>query len=189
LPHWHNRFFVGQYIEIVQYRRSEPMAVIIDSARDAELPAVLALLERAGLPPDGLSDHIATTLVARAASSIVGSAALELYGNAALLRSVAVDEAWRGRRMGQQLTRAALDLARRHGVTTVYLLTETATDFFPRFGFQPIARADVAPAVQQSVEFTSACPASAAVLALDLHTESPAALVETTERVSDVTHV
>jgi amino-acid N-acetyltransferase len=165
------------------------MAVIIDSARDSELPAVLALLEQAGLPQDGLSDHLATTLVARDASSIVGSAALELYGTAALLRSVAVDQRLRSQGLGQQLTRAALDLARRHGVTTVYLLTETATDFFPRFGFQPTARSAVAPAVQQSVEFTSACPASAAVLALDLHTPSPAALAETTARVSDVRHV
>jgi amino-acid N-acetyltransferase len=165
------------------------MAVIIDSARDAELPGVLVLLERAGLPPDGLSDHLATTLVARDASSIVGSAALELYGDAALLRSVAVDETWRGRGVGQQLTRAALDLARRHGVDTVYLLTETASDFFPRFGFQLIARADVAPAVQQSVEFTSACPASAAVLALDLDSSATAVLLNTTESASNVTHV
>jgi amino-acid N-acetyltransferase len=165
------------------------MALIIDTARDSDLPAVLSLLERAGLPPDGLHDHAPTTLVARDANSIVGSAALELYDDAALLRSVAVDEVWRGQGFGQQLTRAALDLARQHGVTTVYLLTETATDFFPRFGFQPIARADVAPAVQQSVEFTNACPASAAVLALDLHSSATADLLNTTGSASNVTHV
>ena len=164
------------------------MAAIIDSARDAELPAVLALLAQTGLPPDGLSDHLATTLVARDASSIVGSAALELYGDAALLRSVAVDQRLRGQGLGQQLTRAALDLARQHGVDTVYLLTETATDFFPRFGFQPIARADVAPAVQQSVEFTTVCPASAAVLALDLDSSAPTVLQNTTGSASNVTH-
>jgi amino-acid N-acetyltransferase len=165
------------------------MAVIIDAARDSDLPAVLALLERTDLPPNGLSDHLATTLVARHTSSIVGSAALELYGHAALLRSVAVDQAWRGQGLGQQLTCAALDLARQHGVTTVYLLTETATNFFPRFGFQPIARSAVAEAVQQSVEFTSACPAGATVLALDLYDGSTAALGETTESESDVIHV
>jgi amino-acid N-acetyltransferase len=118
----------------------------------------------------------------------VGSAALELYGNAALLRSVAVDQNLRGQGLGQQLTRAALDLAGQHGVETVYLLTETATDFFPRFGFQPIARSAVAPAVQQSVEFTSACPASAAVLALDLHDGSAATRAETMES-QDVIHI
>ena len=165
------------------------MALIIDSARDAELPAVLTLLEQAGLPPDGLSDHMATTLVTRDMNRIVGSAALELYGNAALLRSVAVDQRWRGQGLGQQLTGAALDLARQHDVDMVYLLTETATDFFPRFGFQPIERSAVAEVVQRSVEFTSACPTSAAVLALDLHAPSPAAVAETTESQLDVTHV
>ena len=165
------------------------MDLIIDAARDSDLLAVLALLERAGLTPDGLRDHVSTALVARNANSIVGSAALELYGNAALLRSVAVDETWRGRGVGQQLTRAALDLAREHGVDTVYLLTETATDFFPRFGFQPIARSAVTPAVQQSVEFTSACPASAAVLALDLDSSATAVLLNTTGSAFHVTHV
>ena len=135
------------------------MTITIEAARNSDLRAVLALLERSGLPPDGLSEHMATTLVARDGDAIVGSAALELYGGAALLRSVAVHGALRGQGLGQRLTRAALDLAGQHGITTVYLLTETAGDFFPRFGFHLTERTAVEPAVQQSVEFTSACPA------------------------------
>jgi amino-acid N-acetyltransferase len=144
------------------------MAWTIEAATAADLPAILALLARSGLPEAGLADHLATALVARAGGAIAGSAALEVYGEAALLRSVAVDAAWRGQGLGQALTRAALDLARRRGVVAVYLLTETAAGFFPRFGFRPVPRAAVAPAVQQSVEFTSACPASAQALALSL---------------------
>ena len=53
-------------------------------------------------------------------------------------------------------------------MTTVYLLTETANGFFPRFGFHPTQRAAVDSAVQQLVEFTSACPASAHVLVATL---------------------
>ena len=44
------------------------------------------------------------------------------------------------------------------------LLTTTAEKFFPRFGFEQIAREDVPPSVQASVEFTSACPTSAIVM-------------------------
>ena len=142
--------------------------VVIELVSPADRPAVLALLERSGLPQDGLSEHWATTLVARAGQAIVGSAALEMYGPAALLRSVAVDQTQRGRGLGQQLTQAALDLARQRGAADVYLLTETAADFFPRFGFQPIARSQVAPAVQSSVEFTTACPESALVMKTSL---------------------
>ena len=51
---------------------------------------------------------------------------------------------------------------------TVYLLTETAAEFFPRFGFRPIARDTVDPAVRASVEFTSACPDTALVMVKEL---------------------
>ena len=144
------------------------VAITISAARDADLPAILALLERSGLPPDGLAEHMAAALAARADGRLVGSAALELYGSAALLRSVAVDAPLHGRGLGQRLTRAALGLARQRGITTVYLLTETAGDFFARLGFRPLPRAAVDPAVQQSVEFTSACPASAQVFVAEL---------------------
>ena len=144
------------------------MAPDITTATPADLPAVLELIDASGLPRAGLDDHVATTLVARESSRIVGIAALELYGGSALLRSVAVAAALRGRGLGQRLTTAALELAQRHGVRTVYLLTETAGGFFPKFGFQTITRSDVDPAVQVSQEFTTACPASAMVMARSL---------------------
>jgi len=144
------------------------VAIPIEPAHPTDLDGVLELLRRSELPTDDLARHLATTLVARRDGNIVGSAALELYGSAALLRSVAVDAALRGQGLGRRLTDAALALARNQRVTTVYLLTTTAADFFPRCGFRRIARADVAPAVQQSVEFTTACPSSALVMARQL---------------------
>ena len=62
------------------------------------------------------------------------------------------------------MTEAALRLARANGVDTVYLLTTTAERFFPRLGFEPITRDQVPTTVQASVEFRSACPASAVVM-------------------------
>jgi len=81
---------------------------------------------------------------------------------------VAVAAEQRGRGLGAALTATALDLARRRGVRTVYLLTETAAEFFPRFGFRPVPRPAVDPAVLGSAEFTTACPASALVMARTL---------------------
>lgn len=144
------------------------MTTTITPARTQDLPHVLALLTRSDLPGDGLAEHAATLLVARDGDRVVGSAALELYGHAALLRSVAVDAERRGTGLGQRLTDAALHLARQRGVRAVYLLTETAAEFFPRFGFRTLARDAVDPAVQESVEFTTLCPASATAMVLDL---------------------
>lgn len=133
-------------------------------ATGADLVAVLDLLGRSGLPVDGVAEHVDTLLVLPDGDRVVGSAALELHGDSALLRSVAVDPTVRGLGAGRRVTVAALELARERGVRDVFLLTTTAETFFPRCGFQPATRADVPPAVQQSIEFTSACPASATVL-------------------------
>jgi len=144
------------------------MTHAITPAVPADLPAILELLAASKLPRAGIEDHVASTLVARADSDVVGSAALELYGSAALLRSVAVATWLRGRGLGAALTVAALDLARRSGVRTVYLLTETAGRFFPKFGFTAITRAQVDPVVLESPEFTTACPKSALVMVKQL---------------------
>jgi amino-acid N-acetyltransferase len=144
------------------------MNVVIASATGEDLPVVLDLLRRCKLPQEGLEQHLATTLVAREGVRIVGCAALELYGRAALLRSVAVEPSSRGLGLGAQLTNAALDLARSRGVKALYLLTETASEFFPRFGFRVTPRPEVDPAVQRSVEFTGACPETALAMRADL---------------------
>jgi amino-acid N-acetyltransferase len=140
----------------------------IAAATSADLHAIFQLLDDNRLPRAGLDAHVATTLVAREDGALVGTAALELYGTAALLRSVAVWSARRGQGLGQALTIAALDLGRERGVATVYLLTETASEFFPKLGFRPIARADVDAAVLGSAEFTMVCPQSALVMVRSL---------------------
>jgi amino-acid N-acetyltransferase len=142
--------------------------VSIGRASREDLHQVTELLEDGGLPPDGLEDHLPTILVARLQGRVVGSAALELYGAAALLRSVAVRRDLRGTGLGSRLTEAALQLSRELGAAEAYLLTETADLFFPRFGFRKVPRSQVPSSVRSSVEFTSACPAGARAMALDL---------------------
>jgi amino-acid N-acetyltransferase len=138
--------------------------VAIGPAAPADMDVIEALLEREHLPVDGLHQHEQHFFAARIGNRIVGCASIELYGDAALLRSVAVDAEYRGGGVGSGLTRTALDFARRRNVSTVFLLTETAQHFFPRVGFEVIDRADVVPAVGASVEFARACPASATVM-------------------------
>lgn len=136
----------------------------IERATHEDAGALLALMERADLPTDGLSDHLDAALVARDGDRIVGSAAIEIYADGGLLRSVAVDADRRGTGLGARLTTAAIDEARRRKLAALYLLTTTAERFFPRFGFEPIARDQVPASVQGSIEFRGACPASAIVM-------------------------
>jgi amino-acid N-acetyltransferase len=131
------------------------------AATPADLPDVLALLKASALPIAGIDQHVETTLIARDNGKIVACAAVEVYGRAGLLRSVAVDTDRRGEGLGDRLTKAALELARTRGVRDIYLLTTTASHFFPRFGFTAIPRAELDPALEQSEELRGACPASA----------------------------
>ena len=138
--------------------------ITIDRAVAGDLPQILDLLKRQSLPLDGLADHAATTVVAREEGRVVGSAAIEMYRDGGLLRSVAVDDELKGQGLGRALTERAIDLAREAGLGTLYLLTTTAEGYFPKLGFETARREDVPAGVRSSVEFTSACPASAVVM-------------------------
>jgi amino-acid N-acetyltransferase len=136
----------------------------IDRATHADAGDLLALMERAHLPTDGLSSHLDAAFVAREGDRVVGSAAIELYADGGLLRSVAVDAECRGTGLGARLTSAAIDDAQQRQLPALYLLTTTAENFFPRFGFERITRDEVPASVQESIEFRGACPASAIVM-------------------------
>ncbi len=144
------------------------MSAVIERAQPEDIASVLSLLERHGLPLDGASAMGDAVVVARLDGRVVGAADLELYADGALLRSVVVDESAQHQGLGQRLTEAALALARTRGVSSVFLLTTTAHGFFPRFGLERIERENVPESVRQSVEFRSACPASAVVMRTQL---------------------
>ena len=136
----------------------------IRSADATDVEAIERLLRSNALPEAGVRERLGTTLVALDDGGVVGTAAVELFADGALLRSVAVDPDRRSTGVGSILVRSALDLASAHGVGDVFLLTTTADAYFPRFGFQRVGREAVPAGVRSSEEFTSACPASAIVM-------------------------
>ncbi len=150
------------------------MPMIVDTrvepARAADLAPVLALLETAKLPAAGVADHFpASFVVARGGDgALLGVAGVERYGEAGLLRSVAVHEDARGTGIGFRLAKAAVELARSGEVRELYLLTTTAEGYFPRLGFERIARDELPAALAASEELRGACPASAVTMRLRL---------------------
>lgn len=133
-------------------------------ATEADWPAISALLTASQLPLDGAREALAAFRVVEQNGRIVACAAAERYGDAALLRSVAVAPAQRGHGVGALLVERVMRELAETGCARVVLLTTTAGDWFPRFGFRRIPR-DAAPdAVRESVEFRSACPASAVTM-------------------------
>jgi amino-acid N-acetyltransferase len=137
---------------------------IIRQARPADRIAIDRLLEQTDLPRVGIGEWLKHFWLAETDGDVVGLAGLEMYGDAALLRSVVVVPAWRGSGLGARLVKDALERARQAGCEKVYLLTTTAERYFPRHGFVPITREEVPQSVQASVEFQGACPASAVIM-------------------------
>jgi amino-acid N-acetyltransferase len=140
------------------------MSATIRIARPEDRAPVLELLRAADLPLDGVAEHFESFFLAVDGERILGAAGLEFHGPHALLRSVVVAGAARSRGLGSLLTRRALDQAYARGAIDVYLLTTTAEAFFEGLGFERLARQEVPEPLHDSVEFRSACPASAVVM-------------------------
>jgi amino-acid N-acetyltransferase len=134
----------------------------------ADLPKIVELLTASGLPVEGVEAHIDSFLLAFLDGSLAACAGLERYGPAALLRSVAAAKPHRRKGLGQRLVTQLIAIAPDDGIESLLLLTTTAAGYFERFGFQTISRAEAPAAVQYSVEFQGVCPASAAVMRLDI---------------------
>lgn len=144
------------------------MELIIRTALPGDHGAIRDVLRQAALTEAGLDGPALWFVVAERAGQVVGCAGLEAYGRWGLLRSVAVAPEHRGGGLGRLLVGRVLGEAGSRGMEGVYLLTDSADDWFPRFGFSPAHRADVPREVRQSVEFQGACDESARVMFLSL---------------------
>ena len=146
------------------------------AATAADLPAVERLLADAELPIAGVAalfasraDDFVVAEDPQAPGELAAVAGLEVCCDTALLRSVAVRPAWRRHGLGEALVRRVVCRAEERGVHALYLLTMTAEHYFPRFGFAVVERGAVPPEIAATLEFRSACPASAVAMARPLH--------------------
>jgi amino-acid N-acetyltransferase len=146
------------------------MQATLRPARAVDIESVRRLLDACKLAPNAFDRQFDEGFVIGVDEQerIVGVAGVEVYGDAGLLRSAAVLPAHQGTGIGKRLTEDRIDWARARGLRTVYLLTETAADYWPRFGFSRIGRDEAPAAVAASVEWSGGCPASAVAMALDL---------------------
>ena len=140
------------------------LAVTIRRPTENDLPAIERLLTAASLPLDGVREALPSFVLAEADDTIVGVAGLEVCCDNALLRSVAVDPAWRSQGIGRLLVTRVIADAESRGIHALYLLTTSAERYFPGFGFREITRNQVPEDVRATAEFQNACPASATVM-------------------------
>ena len=116
---------------------------VLKKAAPDLLPALQHFLTGMKLPVSDLPADLSGFTLAFDGDELIGTAGMELLGRIGLLRSVAVAETYRSRQLGRQLFSAAIDHAREHGVKEVFLITNTAADYFEKNGFQRMDRGEV----------------------------------------------
>jgi amino-acid N-acetyltransferase len=138
-------------------------------AAHPKLDPVKALLASMSLPTADLTEaHCRDFFYTGPPEAPTGLVGLEMLGDVALLRSLAVSPADRNSGAGSALVRRAEEHARSHGVRVVYLLTTTAEGFFARRGYGTAARETAPAAIRATREFAGLCPASSVFMSKQL---------------------
>jgi N-acetylglutamate synthase-like GNAT family acetyltransferase len=143
---------------------------LIERAKSSDYPLIAELLRVTNLPLDGIESHLDNFLVIRYRGKstegefLVGSVGLEVYGASALLRSLAVHPDLQGHGLGTQLVNEIIKMAGAKGITHLFLLTDTAADFFEKKKFIFVTRDEVPEDMKQSVEFKSLCTSSPSMM-------------------------
>ena len=126
-------------------RKHRAGELVIEQTRDVEL--VRAMLARGGLMTDGIEWPAACYLLAYFGDDAVGVIGVEPKIDAALVRSLYVNESMRGRGIGAALVAAARKAAHTRGARHLYLFSTDAGEFFERHGFTMVPVADVVAAL------------------------------------------
>lgn len=148
--------------------------ITLRQAGASDWVAIEALLQVNKLPTEGASAHLSNYLLAISNGEIVGCAGAEVYGDIALLRSVAVAPGLHRQGIGNALVSRLLLEAGRRQVSKLFLLTVTAPEYFAQFGFKRGAIDQAPLALKASAELQGACPACAAFMSLTLAESMPA---------------
>lgn len=136
----------------------------VEAARPEDRPAILRVLQEAGLPTEDLADARSVDFLVVREKAIVGVVGIERAGAHALLRSLAVTETGRGRGLGRSLVEAAHELAASSGIAALHLLTTSADGFFDRCGYARLDRNDAPEEIRRTRQFSSLCPASSVLM-------------------------
>jgi amino-acid N-acetyltransferase len=131
--------------------------------------AFRSLLKASNLPADDLNYQKDLLVGYYEGDTLVGTGGLEIHGAYALLRSLSVKLGIRGKAVGTTITAYLLDEAKKKRLKAIYLLTETARDFFQKKGFTTVPREQVPDEVKASSEFAHVCPTSAVVMMLPIN--------------------
>ena len=133
-------------------------------ATDADLAGIETLLKDNDLPFSDCGEHIDNFILKEEKNEIIGIGCIEIYGSHGLIRSIVVAREHRGNGIAKDILHIIKDKVFDSGVTGLYLLTETANEYFNKLGFKAVERSEVPESIKKTKQFNELCPSSAVVM-------------------------
>lgn len=129
---------------------------------------LVSMLKAAQLPVDDLNDASISLYGCIDDGFVCGGVGLQALGDIALLRSLVIAPDHRGRGLGGALAAFAKSEAMAQKFDALYLLTDTAEQFFAQQGYTHLSRKMAPLAIRQTAQFSALCPDSAQLMCIQL---------------------
>ena len=127
------------------------------------------LLKHVHLPIEDLTEGMLSHFIGLyVGAQLVAVGGIEPYGAIGFLRSMATAPDHQKKGYAGKVLRELEDRARRSGITHLYLLTETAENYFSHKGFMNTPRDQAPESIRNTSQFQGICPQSATFMSKPL---------------------
>ncbi len=140
------------------------MNIKIRQADKSDLADIIKLLETNNLPSVDIPNSSIQLFIGSYNNETIGVVGIEIYEETGLLRSLAVHDSFKKLRVGTKLINKLFDHIKLNNIKDVYLLTETAEDYFTKFDFFKVERSNTPDIIMETDEYKDICPNSAVVM-------------------------
>lgn len=138
---------------------------VFNQLTSADLGELRELIETNGLDATDLEECDLNLFVGiKKGNNLVAAGSIEVFKGSGLLRSIATLPDYRRRGLALKIVKKLELLASESGIGDLYLLTETASNFFAKLGYQRTDRSDASDAISSSAQFSRLCPNSAILM-------------------------
>jgi amino-acid N-acetyltransferase len=126
---------------------------VIRTACSGDVPAILRLLQGAGVREDGVDKHPERFWVVEEVGDsprIAGTIGMEIYGRTGLLRSFVMERGAWNPGVGVKLLLLSLSAARERGIDELYLATAGSLSLFEAIGFSEVEGSELPEPIRAS---------------------------------------
>ena len=138
-------------------------------ALEKDLPQVCSLLKEHQLPDSDIAEHLENLVLVEQDNNIIGLGGLEICGDTtALLRSIVVEANHQNKGIATKIVQLLITKASDRKIKSLYLITESAVNYFGKFKFVVQDRSNTPDTIMQTKQFGELCPNTATLMLLKI---------------------